>query len=195
VGAAYNLTGYTAGTLTIDPAALLITADDASRIEGEPNPVFTATYTGFKNGEDASVLSGLTLTSPATLASVPGAYAITPAGATAANYTMTYQDGTLTVTVTLGGTGGHTGGHTGDRPPVLPPDPGTGPSPVLPPVTEPTERPGIPAPETSFDSLLFDITRIQRSAEMMPLSVKLPTEQECDSASADASCDAVLLSR
>src|SRR5262249_300833 len=27
----YNLTGYTAGTLTIDPAALLITADDASR--------------------------------------------------------------------------------------------------------------------------------------------------------------------
>jgi hypothetical protein len=168
---------------------LLITADDANRMEGEPNPVFTATYTGFKNGEDASVLSGLTLTTPATFTSTPGAYAITPAGATAVNYTITYADGTLTVAAA------HNGGHTGGLNPIPPPDPGTGPSPVPPPVTEPGGRPVTLEPETSFDSLLFDISRIQRSIEMMGWSVELLSEEECGSASADASCDAVLQSR
>ena len=35
---------YAAGTLTVDPAALTITAEDQARGFGQPNPPFTANY-------------------------------------------------------------------------------------------------------------------------------------------------------
>jgi hypothetical protein len=40
----------------------------------------------------------LAFTTPATIASPPGGYAITPFGQTATNYAITYVDGVLTVT-------------------------------------------------------------------------------------------------
>ena len=44
------------GTLTINKAALIATADDKSRAYGDANPIFTVSYTGFKNSETATAI-------------------------------------------------------------------------------------------------------------------------------------------
>jgi filamentous hemagglutinin family protein len=88
---------YATGTLTIDPAALVITADNASRTYGAANPAFTASYDGLVNGDTSSVVSGLVLGSDAAASSGVGTYAITASGASAANYTISYVDGALTI--------------------------------------------------------------------------------------------------
>jgi hypothetical protein len=93
---------YVNGTLTITPAALNITANNAARAYDVANPTFTATYTGFVNGDtSASLTTQPTLTTTAVLLSPAGTYPITAAGAVDANYTITYTAGTLTVGKTL----------------------------------------------------------------------------------------------
>lgn len=92
----YSFT-YVPATLTVNPAALTITADNQSRDYGDANPVLSVTYAGFKNSDSESVVSGLNVTTPATAASDVGTFAITPAGGTATNYTITHTPGTLTV--------------------------------------------------------------------------------------------------
>ena len=90
---------YVAGTLSITPAPLTITANDASKTYGSADPQFSASYTGFVNGDGPGVLSNMpafTTNEPAD--ALPGIYKITPAGATAANYAAVYHTGTLTVT-------------------------------------------------------------------------------------------------
>ena len=95
----YTVTAINPGTLTISTAPLTVTANNAARTEGQPNPPFSATYAGLKNGETPALLGGaLAFSTPATIASPPGPYAITPSGQTATNYTITYVDGVLTVT-------------------------------------------------------------------------------------------------
>lgn len=86
------------GTITINPAPLTIRANDATRQQGMDNTGFMATYTGFKNSETPTVVSNLVLSTPATPSSGAGTYVITPGGATAPNYAITYQPGALTVT-------------------------------------------------------------------------------------------------
>ncbi|MBA1376226.1 MBG-2 domain-containing protein, partial [Sphingomonas ursincola] len=76
---------YVPGTLTITKALLTVTADNATREYGLANPAFTGSITGFRNGDTASVVSGLTYGSVATIASNAGTYAITGSGATATN--------------------------------------------------------------------------------------------------------------
>jgi filamentous hemagglutinin family protein len=88
---------YATGTLTVNPAPVTITADDMSKTYGAANPGFTASYAGLVNGENSTVVTGLRLGTAATAGSPVGGYAITPAGASAANYTITYAAGTLTV--------------------------------------------------------------------------------------------------
>ncbi|TVQ34920.1 MAG: filamentous hemagglutinin N-terminal domain-containing protein [Geminicoccaceae bacterium] len=86
------------GSITVLPAALTITADDAARLRGEANPDFTASFDGFVLGETVADLDGaLAFTTPATPSSNVGAYAITPSGLGATNYVLTFEDGTLTV--------------------------------------------------------------------------------------------------
>lgn len=89
---------YVNGVLTITAAPLTITADGVSRVYGQANPAFGASYAGLVNGDTASAVSGLTLTSAGTAASAVGSYAIVPGGASAANYAITYVNGALTVT-------------------------------------------------------------------------------------------------
>lgn len=85
-------------TLTVNKAPLTIKADDKSRFEGLANPPLTITYTGFVLGETPAVLlTAPVISTTATIASPPGAYPITVSGATAANYTITHTNGTLTV--------------------------------------------------------------------------------------------------
>ena len=86
--------------LTVAKAALAVSADNNSRAAGIANPVFTATYSGFINGESVSVLSGAPLlTTTAGNASPTGSYPITPAAGTlaAANYSFSFVPGTLAV--------------------------------------------------------------------------------------------------
>ncbi|MDN3583363.1 MBG domain-containing protein [Mucilaginibacter flavus] len=103
----YTLT-YAGASFTISKASLSITADNLSKTYGQPNPVFTLSYSGFVNGDTkASLNTPATATSTATTSSAAGSYAITPTGAIDANYIITYTNGKLTVnpatlTVTAG---------------------------------------------------------------------------------------------
>src|SRR5207244_4088422 len=98
----YSFT-FANGTLTIAKATLTVTAADASRGYGDPNPTFTANYSGFKNSETLAT-SGVTgtpnLTTAAPPASTPGTFPITAAigTLTSANYSFTFASGTLTIT-------------------------------------------------------------------------------------------------
>ncbi|MGO9809271.1 MAG: MBG domain-containing protein [Isosphaeraceae bacterium] len=88
-------------TQTVNPAPLTVTANDATKIYGQPDPAFTASYSGFVLGQDPSELGGtLTLSTPATAAShvQAGGYPITPGGLTSTNYAITFVNGTLTIT-------------------------------------------------------------------------------------------------
>ena len=94
----YNVT-YVDGTLTITKAPLTITAKSYTRKQGESNPTFDVTYSGFKNGENASVLSRQpTCITTAVSSSPPGTYDIIVSGASATNYDISYVKGMLTVT-------------------------------------------------------------------------------------------------
>jgi len=89
---------YAPGTLTITPAALSIRPDNKAKFYGDINPVLTASYTGFVNGDSqAGLLSLPVLTTAATTSSPVGTYSITASGASSANYAISYLQGTLTV--------------------------------------------------------------------------------------------------
>ena len=86
------------GVLSVAPAAIVVSADNKSRDFGAANPAFTGSLSGFRLGETSAVLTGTLLyTTPATLASLPGTYAIVPGGLSASNYTLTYVPGILSV--------------------------------------------------------------------------------------------------
>ncbi len=92
---------YVNGQLTVTPALLTVTANNQSRPYGDANPILSFQISGFKNGETSTVLTTQpTCNTTATAASsVSGSpYAITCAGAAAANYSFTYANGQLTVT-------------------------------------------------------------------------------------------------
>jgi hypothetical protein len=94
--------GFAAGTglgYLVTPALLTVTANNASRIYGNTNPVLAGTISGFKNSETASVLSTApSYSTTATQTSNVGDYQIVGAGGTAANYNFTYVPGNLSVT-------------------------------------------------------------------------------------------------
>ena len=113
----YNFS-FVNGSLSVTKATLTVTADNASRAYGAADPVFTASYSGFVNGESAADISGQpTFSTTATVSSPAGTYPINPAPGTlaASNYTFVMQPGILTITtvsttanlsVTLAGSGG-----------------------------------------------------------------------------------------
>ena len=85
--------------VAIAKTPLTITADDRTLEYGDPAYWCNhATYTGFVNGEDVTVLSGaVQFDNEYTDGSNVGVYAITPYGVTAANYEITFVPGTVTV--------------------------------------------------------------------------------------------------
>jgi hypothetical protein len=90
----YALT-FVPGTLTINPAALSITANNVTTPTLSAAQ-FSARYAGFLNGDNSSVVSGLKYG----LFPVTGNalnYDIVPFGATASNYTITLFPGLLTL--------------------------------------------------------------------------------------------------
>lgn len=94
-----NYAPVTANTTIMETRApLTVRANDATRPVGKSNPAFTASYSGFVNGDDASDLGGtLSFATPATVDSPEERYPIVPSGLTSSNYTITFANGTLTV--------------------------------------------------------------------------------------------------
>ena len=97
----YNIS-YSNGTLNVGKVQLLVKAMDTSRIYGYPNPAFTASYSGFVNGETIAT-SGITgsplLTTTAVPSSVTGTYPINASAGslTSTNYTFSFSGGVLTI--------------------------------------------------------------------------------------------------
>jgi hypothetical protein len=87
---------HTNGTLTVNKAVLSVTADDKTKIYGAVDPAFTATNSGFVNGETAAVLGGTLVFNRAPGENF-GSYLITPSGLTSGNYAITFNAGSLTV--------------------------------------------------------------------------------------------------
>jgi hypothetical protein len=90
---------FNSGTLTITKAPLSVTADSKTKPFGSVDPVYTASYSGFVNGDTSASLAG-TLVFSRTAGESVGTYAITPSGLTSGNYNITFNAGTLTITAT-----------------------------------------------------------------------------------------------
>jgi subtilisin-like proprotein convertase family protein len=92
------LISYNSGTLTVSAAPLIITANSTNKLYGAALPAFTASYSGFVNGDTSSSLTAppILLTS-ASAGSPIGSYPITASGAADTNYLISYNSGTLTV--------------------------------------------------------------------------------------------------
>ncbi len=89
---------YINGAFTITKSMLTITANNNSRLYGKSNPTLTISYSGFKNGEDSSVLNTLPSVSGAPAATdTVGSYTLTPSGASDNNYTFNYKQGTFNI--------------------------------------------------------------------------------------------------
>jgi hypothetical protein len=88
------------GTLVVNAASLLISANNTNREYGAANPVFSCTATGFVNGDTAGVLSGSpALTTTAMSSSPVGNYVIAATNGTlnATNYGLIFTNGIMTV--------------------------------------------------------------------------------------------------
>ena len=96
----YGAATFTNGALTVNKAALTVTAaNDSKTYSGNTysggNGV---TYSGFVNSETAAVLGGtLAYGGTSQGAKNAGTYAITPSGLTSGNYALTFANGALTI--------------------------------------------------------------------------------------------------
>ena len=89
---------YVNNALTVNRKALTVIADNKEKFVGTVNPALTITYNGFVNAETSSVLTTpVSISTTAVTTSPIGTYPITVSGAAAANYTIAYTNGVLTV--------------------------------------------------------------------------------------------------
>lgn len=84
-------TDSTVEKLVIDKAPLVITANNAAKCAGAPDPLFTVSYKGWVYDESPDVF----ITRPTV--SVDISNTLIPSGANAENYAITYVNGALTV--------------------------------------------------------------------------------------------------
>jgi hypothetical protein len=97
VAAAGNyLAGTTSANFNVAVTALTVTVNNATRYYGAANPSFTASVTGAKYGDTFTEV----FTTTATTTSPVGTYTVVPTvvGANLNNYTVSTNNGTLTVT-------------------------------------------------------------------------------------------------
>lgn len=88
---------YLAGTLTVAPAPLTITASSPSAIYGDAAPVVSPAYRGLVNGDSAVDVAPI-CSSNTTSMTRAGSFASTCSGANDDNYTAEYVDGVVTIT-------------------------------------------------------------------------------------------------
>jgi hypothetical protein len=92
---------FTGSHLTITPATLTIKAKDDTIAYGAAYPTFGAIVSGLVNGDGVAVVTGLRMA----VDSSSGTDSIVPSGASAANYSIAYVDGVLTVDAASTGIG------------------------------------------------------------------------------------------
>lgn len=92
-------TQFVNGTLTVEGAPLTLTAKSYTRNIGEENPEFQFSNSSLKNREkiDDVLITRPVLECDATADSPAGVYEIRISGAEAANYVISYTNGTLTI--------------------------------------------------------------------------------------------------
>jgi outer membrane protein OmpA-like peptidoglycan-associated protein len=94
----YSLVSPSAATLTVNKAALVVTADNSGKIYTQADPTLTAQLSGLQGADTATGL-GYTYTISRATGENAGAYAITPTGAASlTNYTVSYVPGVFTIT-------------------------------------------------------------------------------------------------
>ena len=145
----YDFTYVNTGNLSVTKATLTVQIDDKTKVEGTANPIFTATYSGFRNSENLVVIDTLPVfATSATLASPAGNYAITGSGGLDNNYSFNYTAGNLLIT------------SNG----ITPPTPDPIPTPAIIPNIPSTAEDSI-SPKDIFSFIyannLFDITELQ----------------------------------
>ncbi|POY35312.1 hypothetical protein C3K47_16135 [Solitalea longa] len=93
------------GELTITKAQLAVKANDASKVYGEPNPIFSAAFNGLLNGqtfETSGITGSPAFSTPATQFSNAGIYPISVSAGTLSSenykFNFTDSDGELTIT-------------------------------------------------------------------------------------------------
>ena len=94
---------YINGKLTVGKAPVIVKANDTSKIYGNPNPVFTVTFSGLLNGEtpENSGISGKpSFSTSAITGSNVGYYSIIPAigSLSSDKYSFNFENGTLSIT-------------------------------------------------------------------------------------------------
>lgn len=102
--------GYTSvsatayATIKVEKATLTATIDDINVVYGQDLPEYTFHFTGFKYGENESVVnkSSATISTTYSKGSGVGAYAITVSGLVASNYNIVGENGAITATVNVG---------------------------------------------------------------------------------------------
>jgi len=108
--------GYVDGTLTVNQAALTVTANNGSKtFDGLAwsggNGV---SYAGFVGGENPSVLGGTLAWGGTSQGAVHvGSYVLTPSGLTSGNYALSFVDGTLTIASAVPTVPGAPDGYSG----------------------------------------------------------------------------------
>jgi len=94
----YNSVSGTTVLITVNKATLTATANNQTRTYGAANPALTIAYTGFVNGDNASVINEQpTASTTAVNTSAVGSYPITLTGGTDNNYDLVLVNGTLTI--------------------------------------------------------------------------------------------------
>nr|WP_247886429.1 MBG domain-containing protein [Azospirillum brasilense] len=98
----YSLS-HVAGTVTVTPAPLTVTAGNGMMVYGDAVPSLGYGVSGWRNGQSDALLSGVIVSTNATALSNVGAYASaatggTLSGAAAGNYTIRYVNGAFAVT-------------------------------------------------------------------------------------------------
>ncbi|BFI95087.1 MAG: hypothetical protein RSP_05970 [Rhodanobacter sp.] len=106
-GGTFNANNYTIsyvdGSLSVTPALLTVTANDASKVYGQTPTLTGFTSVGLQNGETIGSVTESGAGASATASVAGGPYGIAASNATggtfdANNYTISYVDGSLTVT-------------------------------------------------------------------------------------------------
>ncbi len=85
------------GTLTVNAAPLTVTAANASRLYGDPNPAFTGTITGIKNGDNITATFGSAALATSPVGNYPITAALSDPTNKLSNYAVTINNGVLVV--------------------------------------------------------------------------------------------------
>jgi trimeric autotransporter adhesin len=93
----YSFT-YVNGSLIVRKSVVSVKADNKTKFYGHENPALSVTYSGFKNGEDYSVINVLPVISVSALkTSGSGVFDITLSGGSDDNYDLTLVNGSLEI--------------------------------------------------------------------------------------------------